>query len=343
MDHACRTIISILFISTICISIADGMTCKGDRQWANNFCWLTCLKSDSSSISLEVSCQETSTSWVELFLGIRIPPDMLKGKYVNLELFNCKFPKNFNLHNFLDSLGIADFNEAHLNTVSIVAPWASFKNASVIFLVDSSISRLEIEGSTIKTIPNGLLRTADTWQLRISKNSLSVVKSNDLTALDELLDLDLSDNNIEIIEPGAFDALRHLQAIDLSSNYLSSLPDGSFDKLRKLTKIDLSSNSLNELPAHLFDSLNLVEIFLDNNQLKNLPGKTFGYLQHLRHVELKNNNLTSLPDDLFEAARSLQRLSLDQNHLKDLPESIFKDTSLKRLSLASNELISLSS
>lgn len=332
MHNLCKVILLILCIS-VSVTSARYMICRTDQQLVNNHCWFSCLEKDTL-ILFKVSCH--SDNWADFNSVVHFSKDMLMNRPVELEFYNCDFPHNFNLYNFTTTLGLTE-----INLVKISTPWSSFKNASSKFLVDSSVPRLDIEHSLIQVIPKDFLQSLDTWQLRVTKGPLNIIKKLDLVSVEDLLELDFSNNAITVIEPEAFDMLSHLHRLDLSHNSLTSLPSGIFAKLKSLTKVNLNSNSLRELSPDLFGVTNLREIYLNDNQLKSLPEKTFANLPNLVHVELKNNKLMSLSANLFEKAISLEWLLLDQNNLTDLPNGVFKDTSLKHLSLASNQLMSL--
>ena len=83
-------------------------------------------------------------------------------------------------------------------------------------------------------------------------------------------------------------------------------------------------------------------LYLQDNELKNLPDRTFADLPALERIFLESNQLSSLPEGIFSGLPALEVLWLVRNQLTSLPEGLFSGlSSLKWLSLAGNRLNSL--
>ncbi len=71
----------------------------------------------------------------------------------------------------------------------------------------------------------------------------------------------------------------------------------------------------------------LVDLFLGNQQLTELPPGIFSGLSSLYRLSLSENQLTELPPDVFSVLSSLYSLSLENNQLRELPPGMFSGLS----------------
>ena len=139
----------------------------------------------------------------------------------------------------------------------------------------------------------------------------------------------------------------HLNAIpgtlDLSSQGLSRLQESDFSGLVNLESLFLNDNDLRSLPGEIFNDLASVgRLYLNGNDLHRLPGDIFADLPTLAQLFLSSNDLSSLPADIFADLPNLQELRLDDNALRSLPVGVFNDlTALVWLNLGDNDLNSL--
>jgi len=109
-----------------------------------------------------------------------------------------------------------------------------------------------------------------------------------------------------------------------------------------LNCIDLSKTNINEFPSqllefttlqvHLFKiniikrSYSLQYLYLEGNQLIQLPDDLFLRLTNLKWLDLRNNQLTSIPNQGLAKHSSLQYLLLSGNHLRTLPFELGANT-----------------
>ena len=115
--------------------------------------------------------------------------------------------------------------------------------------------------------------------------------------------------------------------------------------LAAITSLDLSNYSpkITALKADDFDGLSsLEELYLDNNDLSNLPEDIFNGLSSLEILHLHQNGLSSLPVGMFSGLSALRELSMFYNGLSSLPMGVFSGLSaLRLLDLSHNGLSSL--
>lgn len=190
----------------------------------------------------------------------------------------------------------------------------------------------------------------------------------------------LSDNRLTLIQDGVFMTLNGLETLDLAGNMISRIDGRPFPS--SLTSLSLSQNLLETVPIQSLSNLNNLKwLQLRGNIIKTLPSKWFLPLNEIHILDLSHNLLSSIPADLFMSHQkntlppppssrtetdlldmdnvlqdksdnvdpynldyvSIGDLHLDFNGLRQLPEHLFRNVSIKRLSLSQNELSSLPS
>ncbi len=82
---------------------------------------------------------------------------------------------------------------------------------------------------------------------------------------------------------------------------------------------------LSQLPDLFPD---LVDFYLDNNQITTIPNSFKNFSQLIR-ISLAGRNISSLPEDIFSHMPQLTHLSLHDMKLKQLPSSFYSLTQLK--------------
>jgi Leucine-rich repeat (LRR) protein len=101
-------------------------------------------------------------------------------------------------------------------------------------------------------------------------------------------------------------------------------------------RLDLSECGLTVIPPAVFDLVELEELSLAGNQLRELSADV-GRLTALKRLQLAGNELESLPESIG-ALTALEGAWLHGNRLAALPEALGALTALAQLSLAGNSL-----
>lgn len=102
----------------------------------------------------------------------------------------------------------------------------------------------------------------------------------------------------------------------------------------KYEQLDLINRQLTVLPPEIKNLKNLKSLYLNRNNLKQLPD-AIGELQQLEILNLNNNQLDSLSPELGKL-KNLESLSLIYNNIHSLPDAILNLKSLKYLNLCNN-------
>ncbi|XP_013100006.1 chaoptin isoform X1 [Stomoxys calcitrans] len=110
-------------------------------------------------------------------------------------------------------------------------------------------------------------------------------------------------------------------------------------------RLKISGNHLTEIPDDAFTGLerSLWELILPQNDLVEIPSKSFRHLQKLRHLDLSHNHITHILHDSFRGLEdSLQTLLLGDNCISSLPPHIFTGLLiLETLDLSGNNLFEI--
>ncbi|XP_068919077.1 toll-like receptor 8 [Petaurus breviceps papuanus] len=178
-----------------------------------------------------------------------------------------------------------------------------------------------------------------------------------------LTTLSLVLNNIGYITKKSTSGLTQLKNLYLGWNCFYGneckknvfIDDGAFEELAKLTVLSLSFNNLSSVPTKLPPSLN--ELYLSNNNIKNIHQDDFKGLENLTVLDLsgncprcfntpypckpcENGDSIHIHDDAFQNLTQLTHLNLSSTSLRSIPASWFRNmTNLKVLLLEFNYLV----
>lgn len=200
--------------------------------------------------------------------------------------------------------------------------------------------------------------------LAIQNTQLETLPADVFAGLTGLQQLALVQNRVRNLPVGMFSDLSALQTLALSSNRLSDLPEDIFSGLVGLEGLLLDNNLLTSVPAGISDLEKLKLVWLNDNELTELPARGPPGLFHLRlgsnqltevptgwlsanpgltELHLQQNQIEELPAVAFTGLSDLEQLYLFENRLKAVPRGAFATlTSLTRLLLAQNEIAAIS-
>lgn len=93
---------------------------------------------------------------------------------------------------------------------------------------------------------------------------------------------------------------------------------------RQLTKLFINGNDIEDLPEASFEGIpRLRTINLRHNNIKSIDKNAFSYLSKLHFLDLSDNQIETLEKDLFSESIHLTKLSLAQNKIKSVSMELF--------------------
>ncbi|XP_027726710.1 prolargin [Vombatus ursinus] len=206
-------------------------------------------------------------------------------------------------------------------------PIESFKNAT-------GLRWVNLDNNRIRKIDQKVLEKLESLVfLYMEKNQLQEVP---MALPRNLEQLRLSQNQINKIPPGAFSKLENLVLLDLHHNKLSDgvfKPD-TFQGLKNLMQLNLAHNILRKMPPKVPTAIH--QLFLDSNNIENIPNGYFKGFPNLSFIRLNYNQLSDkgLPKNSFNISNLLV-LHLSHNKLSNVPAI---NNRLEHLYLNNNEI-----
>ncbi|KAK2912427.1 immunoglobulin superfamily member 10 [Channa argus] len=159
-------------------------------------------------------------------------------------------------------------------------------------------------------------------RMNLGYNSITVLRENDLSGLENLEQLMLHSNTIHSIEDRAFQDLKLLQVLKMSHNKVKEIKKDTFKGLASLLRLHMDHNHIEFINPEAFYGLtNLQFVNLEGNHLQQLHPDTFITVRHsqvfklssIRNIHLSDNFLTTLPADIFSGCSQLENVFLHGN------------------------------
>nr|XP_006817047.1 PREDICTED: leucine-rich repeat and death domain-containing protein 1-like [Saccoglossus kowalevskii] len=184
-----------------------------------------------------------------------------------------------------------------------------------------SLQYLDCSLNEIRII-NKLPAALHTFKLRAGRNSRLTIVSNIGNTCRRMKHLDLSNNHIDSKD----------EAMDNEIGVLSTV-----SQMTKLTylNVEARANCIVSLPEKMAPEM-LEELYLDDNELNDISNVKFNSMAKLRILSLRNNHLQTIPDSLGRVF-NLETLDLEGNQINDIPENL-SWTRLKKINLSKNKL-----
>ncbi|KAM9324619.1 uncharacterized protein PAF06_000689 [Gastrophryne carolinensis] len=112
-----------------------------------------------------------------------------------------------------------------------------------------------------------------------------------------------------------------------------------FTRLAGLRVLDLSSTGMVRITdkEQGKNQTSVELLYLNNNELEELPDGFLSNAPNLKVLHLENNKLKGLPADFLQASDQIQEIYLNFNHLNSLPVSLLKP-SLAKLNFLNNSV-----
>ncbi|XP_054640303.1 extracellular matrix protein 2 isoform X2 [Dunckerocampus dactyliophorus] len=199
------------------------------------------------------------------------------------------------------------------------------------------LRRLYLDGNLLDAIPPNLPPTLQ--ELKINENKLQKIHGNSFHGLSSLVILELEANLLSEtnVDPMAFVPLVELSYLRLGRNFFRSIPQGLPSLLLELY---LENNLIEEIPEGVFNyTKNLNVVSLRHNRLEETRMAPLAWINHrnLESIDLSYNKLYLVPSYL---PKSLVHLVLVGNDIERIPGFVFAhmDPGIEYLYLSYNKL-----
>ncbi len=201
----------------------------------------------------------------------------------------------------------------------------------------TQLQTLTLGNNQLTALPESLGQLAQLQWLKIECNQLTALPRS-IGYLLQLKDLDIHNNNITQL-PDSITALECLKRLNLFRNKIEQIPTW-ISKLKALDDLGVGANPISSLPDSLGECMALRVLDLGDFgggiPIRHLPN-SIRSLKNLNRLLLNECHLKELPEWIGELDQ-LQVLYLADNQLTDLPTSLGKLKNLETLELRNNPL-----
>ena len=141
--------------------------------------------------------------------------------------------------------------------------------------------------------------------------------------MEKLVFLDLKYNNLKIIPGIVLDCLKiENSVLDLSFNLIATVEEDAFNGM-DLSELYLNNNRLKEVPKALFKLKGLAKVWLNKNLLTFLEEGTISNLDNTQEIYLQDNQILAIEDDALP--RNLEKIDISKNVFGFIDENQFNN------------------
>lgn len=237
----------------------------------------------------------------------------------------------------LTSLETLKLNDCQLNSIH-----------DNLFATSINLKNLELAGNYLATTnwTEVLGKLVRLEYLNLRKSGITYLSEDTFSNCTNLVTLILADNELRDLDVAATlgNSVNHLELLDLSNCKIQRpLSSEAFANATRLKSLYLSGNPLfaPDLREALAPLPKLERLFLSHCGLRNLPD-TFNVFDNLMELDISHNPLNNVFTKLLAPLKNLEYLNMGYSNLSYIgPDSFSKMTSMKRLVLSGNDLLSL--
>ncbi|XP_047533127.1 carboxypeptidase N subunit 2-like [Vanessa atalanta] len=239
--------------------------------------------------------------------------------------------------NVLTSLETLKINDCKLNIIT-----------GNLFSSLINLKNLEMAGNDLSNInwPEVLGTLTRLEYLNLRKSGLTSLSEDTFSNCTNLVTLILAENELRDLDVAVTlgNSVNHLEVLDLSNCKIKGPISGdAFANATRMKSLYLSGNPLfaPDLQEALAPLPKLEKLFLSNCGLSNLPDN-FNVFENLLELDISHNPLVNVFTRLLAPLEKIEYLNMGYSNLSYIgPETFAHMTSLKKLVLSGNDLLSL--
>ena len=184
---------------------------------------------------------------------------------------------------------------------------------------------------------------SDTNEIHIDNSQIRTLTQNDFSSLQttQILELKITNSQLTEIQDYAFQSLGTLRKLTLSENRIFSLSENAFEGIVYLQELDLSKNKIQSFTSlQVLNPLTGLKILdLGYNLLHSIPSGLFIAQRSLQKLTLEGNHLGTLEGNSFQGLHNLRDLYARKCDIRTIESSVFKQLgSVNTLDLSDNDL-----
>lgn len=211
-----------------------------------------------------------------------------------------------------------------------------------------NLKNLELAGNYLTNVnwPEVLGTLSRLEYLNLRKSGLTYLSEDTFSNCSNLVTLILAENELRDLDVAATlgRSVNHLELLDLSNCKIKGPITGdAFANATRLKSLYLSGNPLfaPDLQEALAPLPKLEKLFLSNCGLRNLPD-SFNVFENLLELDISHNPLVNVFTRLLAPLEKIEYLNMGYSNLSYVgPETFAHMSSLKKLVLSGNDLLSL--
>lgn len=220
------------------------------------------------------------------------------------------------------------------NRISRIEPraFAGLSALRILYLDDNQLS-------SVPTTSFSLLGSLA--ELHVGLNAFSYLPDDVFAGLNRLTVLDLNGAGLFNISESAFRGLPGLRSLNLSGNRLSVVPTNQLSGLTRLEELYIGQNDFLALESHSFKGLKNLKILeiIGAAQLERIEKGAFEDNINLETATfIINKRLAVIEDSTLLGLPKLKHVSLRDNAIVTLSETVFIGKELKQLDLSDNPI-----
>ncbi|KAK7939403.1 hypothetical protein WMY93_002729 [Mugilogobius chulae] len=200
---------------------------------------------------------------------------------------------------------------------------------------------LDLRNNHFHYLPvNSFKAASNVLSLHLEFCEINEVEGGAFSGMKNLLYLYLSENELTSLNPEAFKGAPQLTYLHLEGNRLLQFPGAALAQVPQLFVLHLERNAISKLePSGLLSSAapNLKELYLTNNTI-NTVAKDALDSEVLAILYVDMNQLKEVPTQGLAKARQLKELNLSHNSIKRIGSNAFQTVSKTLKKLTMNEM-----